>query len=316
MSSSPDFLLYLSCLCVASLSANSSDTISSREPVRDSETEVSSGKSFKLGFFRPGKPASRYVGIMFNLPSPTPTVVWVANRDKPLHDSSGIVTISEYGTLVIMNGQEIVWSSSVSNSLRNTTAQLLDPGNLVLKDSSNGRVLWESFRDPTDSLLQYMKIGIDKSTNTTALMKSWRSPSVGNFSAGIQPQPILQAFIWKNSVPYCRGVPWNKLIFIGMPGMQSWYRSGVNLVADNNGTIYQTFSNADQSSILYFFLNSTGSFQTRTWDPSKKDWEVKWANPRTECDFYAKCGPFGSCNPKISPMCSCIQGFKPKNERE
>ncbi|KAF3666771.1 hypothetical protein FXO38_08908 [Capsicum annuum] len=66
-------------------------------------------------------------GIMFNLPSPTPTVVCVANRDKPLHDSSGILTISEDDNLVILNGQkEIIWSSGISNSMKNSTAQLLD----------------------------------------------------------------------------------------------------------------------------------------------------------------------------------------------
>lgn len=154
MSSYRSFLFLLCCFYVVFSSVNASDIISSSEPVRDSETIFSSGKRFKLGFFSPGNSANRYVGIMFNLPSPTPTVVWVANRDKPLHDSSGILTISGDGNLVILNGQkEIIWSSSISNSVKNSTAQLLDTGNLVLKDSSNGRVLWESFQYPTDSLL-------------------------------------------------------------------------------------------------------------------------------------------------------------------
>ncbi|XP_060192935.1 G-type lectin S-receptor-like serine/threonine-protein kinase At1g11300 [Lycium barbarum] len=320
MSLSRAFLILLCYFYVFFFAANASDTISSSEPVRDSETVFSSGKRFKLGFFSPGNSANRYVGIMFNLPSPTPTVVWVANRDKPINDSSGILTISEDGNLVILNGQkEIIWSSSTSNAMKNSTARLLDIGNLVLNDSSNGRVLWESFQHPTDSLLQLMKMGIDKSTNTTALLKSWRNPddpSVGSFSAGIQLQYIPQAFIWNNNAPYWRSSPWNKQIYIGLPEMKSSYGSGVDLIADNAGTAYQTYSDGNQSWILYYSLNSTGSYQEKVWDPRKKDWVVTWANPRSECDFYAKCGPFGGCDPKSSPICSCIQGFKPKNEGE
>ncbi|KAH0699830.1 hypothetical protein KY284_014045 [Solanum tuberosum] len=301
-------------------SANTSDTISSSEPVRDSETVFSRGKRFKLGFFSPRNSAKRYVGIMFNLPSPTPTVVWVANRDEPLHDSSGILTISEDSNLVMLNGQkEIIWSSSISNSMKNSTAQLLDTGNLVLKDSSNGRVLWESFQYPTDSLLQFMKMGTDKRTNTTTLLNSWGSPddpSVGSFSAGIQHRYIPQFLIWKNSSPYWRGGPWNKQIYIGLPEMNSFYLYGIDLVIDNAGTAYQTYSDPNQSRILYYSLNSTGSYQEKVWDQIKKDWVVTWANPRTECDFYAKCGTYGSCNPMNSPICSCIQGFKPKNDGE
>lgn len=105
------FLLLLCCFYVVFSGVNASDTISSSEPVRNSETVFSSGKRFKLGFFSPGSSANHYVGIMFNLPSPTPTAVWVANRDKPINDSSGIFTISEDGNLVILNGQEkLIWS--------------------------------------------------------------------------------------------------------------------------------------------------------------------------------------------------------------
>ncbi|KAH0697200.1 hypothetical protein KY289_014682 [Solanum tuberosum] len=203
--------------------------------------------------------------------------------------------------------------------MKNSTAQLLDTGNLVLKDSSNGRVIWESFQYPTDSFLQLMRMGIYNSTNTASLLKSWRSPddpSVGSFSGGIQLQYIPQAFIWNNTAPYLRSSPWNKQIYIGIPEMISSYRSGYDLFADNVGTTYLTYSHGNQSLIFYYSLNSTGSYQAKVWDQSKKDWVVTWAIPRTECDFYAKCGTFGSCNPKNSPICSCIQGFKPKHEGE
>ncbi|MCD9642917.1 hypothetical protein HAX54_029966 [Datura stramonium] len=297
----------------------SSDSISINQFLQDSETLVANNKRFKLGFFSPENSTNRYVGIMFTVQSPS--VIWVANRDKPLQDSSGTLTISEDGNLVIMNGQnKSLWSSNISPALRNSTAQLLDTGNLVLKDNSSGRVLWESFSDLSDSLLQHMKLGIDKSTNTTNLLKSWRSPvdpSDGSFSAGTKPETIPQIFIWKNGLPHWRSGPWNKQVFIGVPEMTSFYFSGFELVSDNTGTTYFSYSYADQGDdMLYLVLNSTGFLQQKNLYAGKNEWEVTWAGPANECDFYGKCGPFGSCDANGSPICTCLQGFKPKNQEE
>ncbi|CAN4078247.1 unnamed protein product [Withania somnifera] len=298
--------------------ATGSDIISTNKSLRDSETLVSNDKRFILGFFSPENSRDRYVVIMFNIQSPT--IVWVANREKPLQDSRGRVTISDDGNLVILNSQnKSIWSSNTSPAVRNSTAQLLDTGNLVLKDSSNDRVLWESFRDPTDSFLQTMKVGVDKNTNMTNLLRSWISPSdpsAGIFSAGIQPETVPQIFIWKNGKPRWRSGPWNKQIFIGIPDMTSFFLNGFDLVNDNKGTAYVSFLYADQTELAYFTLNSTGFLQQKYLDPSKNDWEVTWEYPATECDFYGKCGPFGSCDPRSSPICSCLEGFKPKSEEE
>ena len=37
---------------------------------------------------------------------------------------------------------------------------------------------------------------------------------------------------------------------------------------------------------------------------------------QTDCDFYGNCGAFGSCDPRNTPICSCLQGFEPKNTKE
>ncbi|KAJ8549667.1 hypothetical protein K7X08_033374 [Anisodus acutangulus] len=298
--------------------ANASDTFSVNQFLQDSETLVSNNKRFKLGFFSPENSTNHFVGIMYNTQSPS--VIWVANRDKPLQDSSGTLTISQDGNLVILNGQnKSVWSSNISPAVKNSTVQLSDTGNLVLQDYSSGRVLWESFSDPSDSFLQHMKLGTDKSSNTTNLLKSWKSPvdpSDGSYSAGIQPETIPQIFIWKNGLPHWRSGPWNKQIFIGVPEMTSFYFSGFELVDDNTGTTYFSYSYADQGDMLYLVLNSTGFLQQKYLYDRKNEWEVRWAGPTNECDFYGKCGPFGSCDPNSSPICSCLKGFKPKNQEE
>ncbi|XP_021831808.1 G-type lectin S-receptor-like serine/threonine-protein kinase At4g27290 [Prunus avium] len=69
--------------------------------MRDGETLVSAGGSFQLGFFSPGTSKGRYLGIWYSVD--TETVVWVANRETPLGDSSGVLKVTEQGVLVLLN---------------------------------------------------------------------------------------------------------------------------------------------------------------------------------------------------------------------
>ena len=83
----------------------------------------------------------------------------VANRQKPLKYSSRVLSISEDGNLMVLNGQEeILWSSNVSNYVTNSSATLLDSGSLVLQVDTTGIILWESFQHPSDSFLPRMKL--------------------------------------------------------------------------------------------------------------------------------------------------------------
>ena len=151
----PVLLVLLCCFCLESDSA--ADTITSFEPIKDSDYIISNGNAFKLGFFSPVNSTNRYLGIWYNKKSDLPAQ-WVANRDKPLKDSSGVLTISEDGNLVILNGQkEILWSSNVTNSVVNSSAQLLDSGNLVLRENTTGTTIWESIQHPTDTLFEKVK---------------------------------------------------------------------------------------------------------------------------------------------------------------
>ncbi|CAA2957371.1 G-type lectin S-receptor-like serine threonine-kinase At4g27290 [Olea europaea subsp. europaea] len=136
----------------------SRDNITANLVIKDPETIVSKGQNFKLGFFSPNN-SRRYLGIWYNQNVSEPTVVWVANRDKALNDSSGTVKIYKDGNIVVMNSdKEILWSSNVKNTKMNTTAQLLDSGNLVLIESSSGREIWESFKQPSGSFLTAIKL--------------------------------------------------------------------------------------------------------------------------------------------------------------
>ncbi|KAI3466613.1 hypothetical protein Pfo_023276 [Paulownia fortunei] len=248
------------------------DTISVNQSLRDPETLISNGKKFKLGFFSPVNGSYRYLGVMYNIP--VMTVIWVANRDKPLNDSMGTLEISGDGNLVILDGRnEIAWSSNISNL----------------------------------------------STNEKNILTSWRSPSdpaLGSFTSTIEPQVIPESFVWKDGYPYWRSGPWNGQIFIGIPGMQSFYKHGLDVVNDHPGRAYATITHIYSPALLYYVLNSTGNLQEKLWSDKKGDWEVKWSSMESECDIYGMCGPFGICNAQDRPICDCFRGFEPKSNDE
>ena len=73
------------------------DTITASQPIRDPKTIISNGSDFILGFFNLGNSSNHYLGIWYNKKSEP--VVWVANRNKPLNDAYGLVTIWCSGSL-------------------------------------------------------------------------------------------------------------------------------------------------------------------------------------------------------------------------
>ncbi|KAG4213161.1 hypothetical protein ERO13_A01G037600v2 [Gossypium hirsutum] len=293
------------------------DTITPSKPIKDPESIISHSGVFRLGFFSFANSSNRYVGILYHQ-IPLQTVVWVANRNKPLKDSSGILNISDDGKLVVLNGKaEILWSSNVTNLVPNaTTAKLLDSGNLVLNNGEDGgSSLWESFQDPSNAFIETMEIGTYVEKGRKVELKSWKSiddPSDGNFSFAIEPFNIPEGIIRKNNQLYFRTGPWNGNIFIGV--ILTGYLDGFYMAVDNQQqTYYLTYKFSNNSMLMYYELNSQGKFVERRWDAGKGDWVNSYPILQTDCNDYGKCGPFGICDSTKRPICSCLKGFKPRN---
>lgn len=144
----------------------SADTINSPDSLSPGQTLVSSNDVFQLGFFTPDN-SSWYVGIWYKNVDDR-TYVWVANGDSPINNSSsGILKIGNNGNIVILDPQSnpsTVWSSSNLTAANpvNPVAQLLDTGNLVVREATDeSNYLWQSFDYPTNTLLPDMKLGWD-----------------------------------------------------------------------------------------------------------------------------------------------------------
>ncbi|XP_075665778.1 G-type lectin S-receptor-like serine/threonine-protein kinase SD1-13 [Castanea sativa] len=265
-------IVLLCCFCLDSGSAT--NTITSFQPFKD--YIISNGSAFKLGFFSPVYSTNRYLGIWFDNISIF-TAVWIANRQKPLKDSSRFLSISEDSNLVVLVGQmEILWSSNVTKSFVNSSAQLLNSGNLVLRESTTGTIIWESFQHPSNTFLSMIKPSTNVITGKKVLLTSWTSPSdlsAGSFSVGIQPLSLPQAFIWKDGSPYWGSGPWNSRAFTGISYMDSVYLDGFSLVDDHEGTSYLSFNFANKTLLSNFDLNSQGNLVLSYWYDGNKDWK-------------------------------------------
>ncbi|KAK1368293.1 hypothetical protein POM88_034385 [Heracleum sosnowskyi] len=109
---------------------------------------------------------------------------WIANRDTPIHNSSGVLSFdAASGKLIIShndtNNPIVLYSSEGLN--RNLT--LLDNGNLVLLEGN--LTLRQSFDHPTDALLPGMKLGINYKNSRTWSLTSWlniNNPASGAFT--------------------------------------------------------------------------------------------------------------------------------------
>ena len=313
--------LILLCSKVGSATVN----ITRTRFLKDADVITSNNNQFQLGFFSPGNSTSRYVGIWYK--TAPDEVVWVANRDSPLKDFSGLFKVSEDGNLQVLDGQNTVfWSSNISQTnLSNTlAAQLLDNGDLVLLPKIGGGTIWQNFEHPTDTLLPGMAVGIvhDNAYNRAQVARSWKSPSDpsnGRFTFGLAPnRKLAEMFVFDNGRPHWRSGPWNGAFFIGET---LYYNSGLahrsTVELDSEGwPIRMYFFSTDENITERYVLGYNGLAQHKVWNPSDDKWEVTSKNFDSDCDVYGKCGPFATCNPKNSPICSCLLGFEPVNDQE
>ncbi|KAL1567076.1 hypothetical protein AAHA92_02597 [Salvia divinorum] len=277
------------------------------------DTLISSGGTFELGFFNPDDSNKWYVGVWYKRIAPK-TVVWVANRDHPLPDASGTLTLIPPGRLLLLNAANAtVWSTNTSNILQIPVAQLLDSGNLVVRDGND--IVWQSFDFPTDTLLPGMKLGWNYATGREAYMTSAKNggdPASGDFTFRCDPTGYPQNVL-KNgaSVQYKSG-PWNGLSFSGGQNLKknTLFKFGVVM---SKTEVYYYYELLNSSVITRFQLRESGVAQRFIWSDEKQEWAMYHTVQVDSCDIYNSCGAHGSCNADIALDCACLKRFVPKD---
>lgn len=123
ISSTSKIITYICFLCTFSLCfyshrCSAKDYITTGESIHDGATDYleSAGKQFRMGFFPHTQTERRYVGIWYVMDSTT--VVWVANRDKPVPDSTGVLTVTEDGEVTVLDKNQTTYYSRNAGQVR------------------------------------------------------------------------------------------------------------------------------------------------------------------------------------------------------
>ncbi|KAJ4718136.1 putative Receptor protein kinase [Melia azedarach] len=200
-------------------SYSQTDKLLQGQLLKDGDVLVSAYGNFKLGFFSPDQyTRQRYLGIWYDKPRDRTfrryyqepiRPVWIANCYSPVlaYESTSLAIDSTDGNLKILrDGGTPIQISSVPRA-GNTSAILHKNGNFVLyemnSDGSIRRELWQSFDNPTNTLLPGMKLGLDLQTGKKWFVRSWNgNGSAGSYTLGIDPNVTNMLIIWKNSEVY------------------------------------------------------------------------------------------------------------------
>ena len=268
----------------------------------DGSTLVSPNGTFELGFFTPpGSPlqklGGRYVGIWYR-ELKEKAVVWVANREA-IKGRDGSFGITEDGNLMARGNERLFPLYSGGNWRGTRLVKLMNSGNLVLTDTRTGDILWESFKNPTDTFLPGMKM--DENLTLT----SWLSPinpTAGKYNFKLEQENQKNQY---------------NIVLVGL--IDPYWSS-----KDSEGTfdkmtdeILSLLSNSTAAieSKRYgdhrLVMNSSGEIQYYMNRSSSPAW---WA-PRDRCGVSKACGKAGSCNANNEFMCKCLPGFKPDSPK-
>ncbi|KAM4105982.1 hypothetical protein ACJW30_04G029100 [Castanea mollissima] len=264
---------------------------------------------YAFGFYKQG---NGYAVGVFLARIPQKTVVWTANRDNPPVSAQVTLNFTSDGRLVLQSAQGT--ETSLANFDPASSASMLDTGNFVVYNSDN-QPIWESFQNPTDTLLPTQRL----LPNDSVVLKSSVSESnqsTGRFRAIMQQDGYVALYpvgtnltmgygYWSTSIPIPHG----------------------NLNLDDHGFLYVTNSlsnftispsrNSAKVTILYRLrMEDDGFLRLYSYNLQEQNgsWSIIWSPlnetgvnicfPRGVCGVNAFCDHGGN-----DINCTCLPGF-------
>ncbi|KAI6689075.1 hypothetical protein NL676_025903 [Syzygium grande] len=283
---------------------------------------ISNSGVFSAGFYPVGENAYCFA-VWFSRPpcsGQNCTIVWMANRDKPVNGRHSKLSLKKNGNLVLTDaGQAIVWAQntvSLSSSPVHQL-QLLDSGNLVLRDRENRVTVWQSFDSPTDTLLPEQNL-----TRDTPLVssRSKRNFSSGYYKLYFDNDNVLRLLF---DGPSFSSVYWPD------PSKVSW-EVGRTTYNDSRVAMLDSFGNFTSSDDLKFLSSDFGMKTERILKVDHDgnvrvysrggggEWVVTWQAITEPCTVHGICGPNGVCSysPSEGRSCSCAPGYVWKHKTD
>lgn len=251
--------------------AEAAATIRVGDQLNSTSQLVSENGNFTLGFFTMDETKFSYFGIWYTYDDQV-RKVWVANRDSPIVDMSAALTIDKTGQLIITSAGKTVANISYQGHAGNVSATLQNDGNFVLTDESDNQVLWQSFDNPTDTLLPGMKLGSNLTSGKNWTLNFWLSyqvPASGAFKLLWEPityfsYKSIQLVIQRRDEIYWTSgrLILDKLTFEFMPRLNDPSNQHLNNLSfrDDAEARYMTYS-AYNGKFPMWILNSRGEIQ-------------------------------------------------------
>ncbi|CAM6100194.1 unnamed protein product [Calypogeia fissa] len=273
-------------------------------------TWMSQNGTFALGFHPVG--LHTYTLSIWYAAIAIRTVVWTANRVSLVIEGATL-SFGQDGNLVLMDSLQIhpVWETNTS-SMNVFSAELLDSGNFVLRNSDLD-VVWDSFSIPSDVLLpdQTLSAGMElvsAQTNQNAAM--------GRYSLKQDLDGYLRLYYMPSLTPY-----WTAIADGQESGVYSSYpdkhslsylnTSGFFAMYNSSGSTMASWMTTDVGSgpLRHVKLGVGGDLRIYSWSENPISWQVVWKALSDECSAINLCGPYGLCSYEPDPMCSCPEKF-------
>ncbi|KAL2327847.1 hypothetical protein Fmac_021274 [Flemingia macrophylla] len=261
------------------------------------------------GTFKPGNSQSQYFSIWYKDLPPRPrtrTIVWIANRDTPVDNSTEIMfKVTDAGNPVIVDASgTIIWSSNASTTAQNPVMLLQDTGNLVVEYGVNGSIVWQSFDYPGDTLLPGMVLNGDRVTGEHNSLTSWINtgdPGRGDFSYHFDARGYPQLVITKGTRLMYRLGSWNGFLFSGTPWESLYDCFGFSFQLTEEEVSFK-YEALDDSLVSRYMIDPTGTVQPFLWSSEAETWQLFQAGSWDQCDNYAFCGANSECSVRSSPI--------------
>ncbi|CAO2837226.1 unnamed protein product [Amaranthus hypochondriacus] len=286
---------------------------------------LSPSKDFAFGFTKYPNKTNLFLLAIWYAKIPD-TIVWYANDGNPVLEKSSVKITADEGLVLNDPKGTSLWNTSLGLSDGDgvTYGYLNDFGNFVLIKSSNNDPVWQSFDNPTDTLLpaQFLKMNqeIDSRLSETNYTK-------GRFQLRLIPDGNLVLNTRDLTSGFTYGAYYTTGTNSENSGQQVVYNeSGYMYILLKNGSKYDLLPQNMMRPAKDYYQRATLSFDgVLTWYSIPKTsvsdgWSILQAKPNNICMTQGSPGPdigSGICgfNSICSlgddrrPTCTCPQGY-------
>ncbi|XP_019197720.1 PREDICTED: G-type lectin S-receptor-like serine/threonine-protein kinase LECRK3 [Ipomoea nil] len=274
---------------------------------KSSSSWLSPNGHFAFGFYQQG--SSGYAVGIFLAAIPEKTPIWTANRDTtPIFPTNSTLVLKSDGRLVVEvgQGQDI---DIIDNGLPITLASMLDNGNFVVY-SSDG-ILWQSFDNPTNTLLPGQSLSNGKELVSSA---SESDDTSGIFRIKMQSDgnlvqyPVQTSDTGENAYWASNTAGQGNQITLNLEEDAYLYliNSTNNISVDN-----LTTGGFPKEKYIYIAkIDVDGIFRLYSHPFGHGNWSVLWSSTADKCAPKGLCGVNAFCTTMDTESeCRCLPGF-------